>query len=135
MQNEEKYTDMLSLPHPVSATHPQMSIYDRAAQFSPFAALTGYEGAIRETARLTDARIELEEDERAALDEKLRKLREHMAQVEVTVTYFQPDKRKEGGSYVTVSGAVKKIKEYERILVMQDGGQIPIDEIVDIAER
>ncbi len=128
-----QYDDIIGLPHPVSANHPQMSRADRAAQFSPFAALTGYEDAIAETGRLTDARIELEEDARIILDEKLRQIQEQIAiWPEVTVTYFLPDSRKTGGSYVTLRDRVKKIDLYERAVVMQEGTRIPIEEIVKI---
>ena len=94
-----KYQDIINLPHHVSKTHPQMPLYDRAAQFSPFAALTGYEDAIRETARLTDNWVQLSEDKKQELDEKLRQLIADRERTEsVTIIYFQPDDRKEGGS-------------------------------------
>lgn len=128
-----QYDDIIGLPHPVSANHPQMSRADRAAQFSPFAALTGYEDAIAETGRLTDNRIELEEDARIILDEKLRWIQEQISvRPEAAVTYFLPDSRKAGGSYVTLRGRVKKIDPYERVVVMQDGSRIQIEEIVEI---
>lgn len=128
-----KYDDMLHLSHHISATHLQMSLYDRAAQFSPFAALTGYEAAIRETERLTTEKVELDESAKATLDEKLRGIVERLPKgPEVTITYFQPDERKEGGAYLSVTGAIKKIDEYERAVVMVDGTRIPIDDIVEI---
>lgn len=129
-----QYDDIIGLPHPVSANHPQMSRADRAAQFSPFAALTGYEDAIAETGRLTDSRIELEEDARIILDEKLRQIQEQIAiWPEAAITYFLPDSRKTGGSYVTLRDRVKKIDSYERVVVMQEGTRIPIEEIVEIS--
>lgn len=128
-----QYDDIIGLPHPVSTNHPQMSRTDRAAQFSPFAALTGYEEAIAETGRLTDSRIELEEDARIILDEKLRQIQEQIdIQPEAAITYFLPDSRKAGGSYVTLRDRVKKIDPYERVVIMQEGSRIPIEEIVEI---
>lgn len=128
-----KYDDILNLPHHVSASRPHMPAADRAAQFAPFAALTGYDAAVRETARQTDARLELDECEKEALNDKLRVIDEHLENApEVTVTYFRPDGRKAGGAYVTVSGAVRKIDGYARVVVLADGGRIPIDEIAGI---
>lgn len=131
-----KYDDIIHLPHHVSSIHPQMLLADRAAQFSPFAALTGYEAAIRETERLTTARVELDEEAMATLDEKLRTIAEHLHQrPPVSVTYFQPDGRKEGGAYLTATSAVKKIDRYEHIVVMTDGTRIPIANILEIEEE
>lgn len=128
-----KYDDMLHLPHHVSPKRPQMSLADRAAQFSPFAALTGYEAAIRETERLTTERIELDESAKASLDEKLRVIVERLPEEpEVTITYFQPDVKKDGGAYLTITGAMQKLDTYESIVVMMDGTRIPIDDIVEI---
>ena len=106
------YDDIIHLPHPVSKTHPRMSMIERAAQFSPFAALTGYGAAIKETARLTDRKLELDEETQALLDLRQHFLLEHLAQrPEVTITYFEPDTRKEGGSYQTITARVKKLDE------------------------
>ena len=117
-----KYDDIIHLPHPTSNKHPRMSIRDRAAMFSPFAALSGHGAAIAETARLTDRRMELDEDTRAELDQKQTVLLEHIGeQPEVTVTWFQPDERKDGGSYVTATGRLKKIDEAARTLILLDG--------------
>ena len=104
---------MINLPHPVSKVHPQMPIAERAAQFSPFAALTGYGDAVKETARLTDAKIELDEDAKEILDEKLKQIREQIEEhPEIEITYFQPDERKKGGSYITITGiSIKDIIE------------------------
>ncbi|HBG11351.1 MAG TPA: hypothetical protein DDX68_04795 [Clostridium sp.] len=127
------YDDIIHLPHHVSATHPHMAAVDRAAQFSPFAALTGYDAAIKETARLTDKRVELDESMKDALSNNLQmiadRLKEHP---EIAITYFQPDAKKNGGAYVTVINTVKKIDVYERIVVMTDGKVIPVDEIISI---
>lgn len=128
------YSDIIDHPHHVSRTHPQMSMHDRAAQFSPFAALTGFDAAVAEEARVTDRRIELEEDERQRLNERLRILSEHIEeQPEVSITYFVPDERKDGGAYVTNTGALKKIDEYEHVLIMTDGVKIPIREIIEVS--
>ena len=125
------YDDILHLPHHVSERHPQMSMHDRAAQFSPFAALTGYEAVVEETARLTDRRIELDESEKEVIDLRLTLVQEHLPEpTEVTITYFVPDKKKAGGAYVSVSGTVKKIDDYERIVILRDGTGIPIDDIL-----
>lgn len=127
----EKYGDMLDLPHHVSKKHPPMSREDRAAQFSPFAALTGHEAAIQETARQTDERIDLDEDSRNALDRTLANVRECVAEHPlVTVTYFQPDERKAGGQYVTVQGRVKKLKESPQRLVLEGEMEIALREVV-----
>ena len=131
--NNHQYDDIIDLPHHVSATRPRMSMIDRAAQFSPFAALTGYDAAIKETGRLTDRRIELTEDSRAALDRKQQLLVDNLADhPEVSVTYFVPDERKSGGAYVTVTGRVKKVDDYQRLLILTDGTKIPLDEILDM---
>ena len=128
-----KYDDIINLPHPTSAKHPRMPISDRAAIFSPFAALTGHGDAIRETARLTDQRMELDEDTRAELDRRQAVLLEHIdEQPEVTVTWFQPDERKDGGSYVTVTGRLKRIDPVERIMTLQDGTSIPLEDVVEL---
>ena len=130
---EEKYADIIDRPHRKSPTRPHMSNYDRAAQFSPFAALTGYEAAVEETARLTDEKIELTEDQKYLLDEKLRLLVERGEDPPtVRITYFVPDKRKEGGSYETVMGRIKEIHAYERVIILTDKRGIPLDDLWDI---
>lgn len=123
----DNYDDILSLPHPTSKTHPRMSRQDRAAQFSPFAALTGYEAVVKETARLTDERPILTEDEIAVLDAKLRLAME--LDTEVTVTWFCPDDKKSGGNYLSSTGRIRKMDELQRILTLEDGTRIPIQEI------
>lgn len=128
-----RYDDMLDLPHHVSAVRPHMSRADRAAQFSPFAALTGFGAAIRETGRLTGERFVPEEDIKQELDERLRLLNERIRTCPaVSITYFRPDEKKEGGSYVTAVGNVKKIREFEGTVVLTDGTEIPIGEIIEI---
>ena len=127
------YEDIISLPHHRSATRPQMTRQDRAAQFAPFAALNGYEAAIRETGRLTDTAAELMESSVAAIDEALRVIRQRIReQPEVVVTYFQPDERKAGGAYLTVTGRVHKLMEYERAFVLHDGRTISFDHIYEL---
>lgn len=128
-----EYDDIINLPHHVSVTRPHMTVIDRAAQFSPFAALTGYAAAIKETARLTDDRVELDEYIKGALSEKLQLLAERIKEYpEIIITYFQPDVKKNGGSYVTANSTAKKIDEYKRMVVMSDGTAIPIDDIISI---
>ena len=127
------YEDILNLPHHVSKTRPQMSMLDRAAQFSPFAALTGYDDAIKETGRLTDEKIEMDEDREAALDMKQAYLIEMIdEQPEISITYFLPDTKKSGGAYVTVTGNLKRFDEYERLLILTDGKKIPMNDFADI---
>ena len=127
------YDDIIELPHPTSTKHPRMSISDRAAIFSPFAALTGHAAAIQETARLTDRRIELDEDTRTELDRRQAILLEHIGeQPEVTITWFQPDEKKDGGAYVTTIGRLKKIDQVERMLFLLDGSKIPLDDVAGI---
>ena len=127
------YDDIIHLPHHVSKTRPQMSMEDRAAQFSPFAALTGYDAAILETGRLTEDKLELGEETQAILDRKQRYLAEIIdTKPEITVTYFVPDEKKSGGAYSTVRGFLKRIDEYERELVLTDGRKIQLDAIFDI---
>lgn len=125
-----EYDDIIDLPRPKSK-HEPMPMSDRAAQFSPFAALTGYGDAIDETARLTDARIELSEEERAELDYKQQYL-STLDSPMVTVTYFVPDSRKSGGAYVTHTGVLKRVDEVERMVVFKDGLRVPLDEVMDI---
>ena len=120
-------------PHHVSKTRPQMPMSDRAAQFAPFAALTGYDAAIKETRRLTVERIELDVEALSALDMKYQLLMEALDEApEVTITYFRPDERKAGGKYVSAVGAVKKIDDFERRITMQDGAKIPMDDVLSI---
>lgn len=127
------YEDMIHLPHHVSATRPQMSMLDRAAQFSPFSALTGYDAAIQETGRLTDEKMELDEDTKASLDRKHACLMERIeAQPPLSITYFLPDDRKAGGKYVTVTGNLKRFDPSKRLLILTDGRKIPMDDIADI---
>ncbi|MDD3254127.1 MAG: hypothetical protein PHV18_16475 [Lachnospiraceae bacterium] len=127
------YDDIIDLPHHVSLTHPHMAIPDRAAQFAPFAALTGHEAAIKETARLTADKIILSEDARALLDEKLQFLLEQSGEKPlVSFTFFLPDGQKSGGAYITQSGTIKKMDLYQNTLILTDKTVIPIDDILEI---
>ena len=127
------YDDIIDLPHHVSSTRPRMPMLDRAAQFQPFRALTGYEDAVRETARLTDRRMELTEEEKARLDAALQRLMDSISsRPQVSVTWFQPDKRKAGGAYVTTTGRLKKIDDLEGVLILLGGERIVIEDILDI---
>ena len=131
--DQHNYDDIINLPHHVSKKHPQMSLSNRAAQFSPFAALTGHEDAINETARLTESFIELDENRKEQLDEQLQLIRENLEQKpEIEVTYFQPDSRKSGGAYVTFCSQVQKIDEYSRRIVFTDGTAVWIEDLYSI---
>ena len=132
-RDDHKYDDIINLPHPVSRKHPRMPLTDRAAQFSPFAALTGHEAAVEETARLTDEKISLSDDFIAQLNEKLNIISENIGTGQMTaITYFVPDEKKAGGAYITHSGTVKRIDEYEHAVVMTDKATIPIEHIIKI---
>lgn len=136
MQYNHSYDDIINLPHHVSKKHPPMSIYARSAQFAPFAALTGYEDAVKETARETDRKIDIDEELKAILDGKLQILRENIhKKEEVSFTYFVPDLKKEGGQYVTIVGVAKKIDDLNQIIILADKTEIPISEIIDITGR
>jgi len=127
------YEDIINLPHHVSTKRPQMSMLDRAAQFSPFAALTGYDAAIKETGRLTDEKIEMDEESLNMLNMKFQLLVEALDdEHEVSFTYFKPDETKAGGAYVTATGIVKKIDYYGRLITMKDGTKIPMDDVSSI---
>ena len=152
-ENPNPYADIIDLPHHVSTRHPQMPMEKRAAQFSPFAAMVGHDAAIRETARLTEEQLDLSEDEKAVIDGKLQMIQAHIKEQptgakqshhapapalahpcasEVTVTYFQPDEKKSGGAYVTITGSARRIDEVERILNLADGTVIPLMDIVAV---
>ena len=134
MENiSHKYDDIINLPHHVSKKHPQMSLHDRAAQYSPFAALTGHKAAINETARLTDEKQILSEDVIAKLNEQLNLIKENIGTNQtVTITYFVPDDKKSGGAYISNTGVVKKIDEYNRTVIMTDKTVIPIEQISEM---
>jgi len=128
-----RYDDVINRQHPTSKKHPRMSNMNRAAQFAPFAALTGYEESIEETARLTDRRIELSEYEIEELNAKLNFIQEHIKECpKVTIIYFQPDERKEGGAYITITGKARRIDEANRVLVFEDERILLINEVVNL---
>ena len=131
--SEFQYNYILNMPYPnpdIEKDFPDEIL--RAAQFAPFAALTGFDEEIEETARLTDIKVELDEYQKAELNDKLLFLNNSEDDEEVSITYFVPDKKKSGGAYLTITGAVAKIREYERDVIMEDGMQIPIDDIFAI---
>ncbi len=131
--NEKKYADIIDLPHHVSKKRQQMSMAVRAAQFSPFAALTGHDAAIQETARLTDAQITFDEDSLADLNLKIQILLENEDRdPDVSITYFEPDPLKSGGAYITVSGTIKKIDIENRTIILREGHAVSIDLIANI---
>lgn len=135
MNHFHRYDEIIHLPHPVSQTHPRMGRLERAAQFSPFAALTGYDDAVRETARLTDAQRELAEDEQALLERQLLRVQMLLdagTPPVVAVTWFQPDAKKQGGAYVTAKGKVRKIDEFGGALLLVGGEKIPISAVIGI---
>ncbi len=133
MKPMDKYNDMMKCPRPVSCRRASMSRADRAAQFAPFAALTGFDGVIDETGRLTDGLVELTEEEMYLLNGQLQQIYDNIhRQQPVAVTYFQPDRNKKGGAYISTEGIVKKIDLYTREVCMEDGTRIPIDRIFRI---
>ena len=128
-----KYDAIIGLPHHVSQKHPPMPMEKRAAQFAPFAALTGHAAAIRETARLTDEKIELDDAMKLEISDRLRELADRLPDAQpVAITYFLPDAYKSGGSYVDAVGTVRKLDAYARVIVMQDGRKIPIDDVLEV---
>lgn len=128
-----KYDSIINLPHHISNKHPRMTLEERSAQFAPFSALTGYDGQIKEKARLTNERIEIDEEVKAILDTKIQIINENITNnYKVEITYFIPDSKKDGGEYVSVIDTVRKIDNYNRCIIMENGTRIPIDEIIDI---
>ncbi len=128
-----KYDDIIDLDPPVSKKHPQMSMHNRAAQFSPFAALSGHAAAIQETARLTDRKIDLDEEKKAEINRKLStilSLKDNPP--EITLTYFKADSKKDGGEYLKISGTLKKVDSYSHEIIMSDGTHIHADDIYEV---
>ena len=133
MAEKFPYEDIVNLPPHISKRHPQPSMMDRAARFAPFAAITGYEEMVLEEARVTEERIDLDEGALSLLNEKLNMIQEFLdEEPEVTITYFEPDKKKSGGAYVNITGIVKRIDEYEHFVIMTDGKKIRIEDIYAI---
>lgn len=134
MNNWEIYKDIINLPHHVSKKHPKMSLEARSAQFAPFAALVGYDALVHETARLTDDKIEIDEEEKEIIDSQLQLVKEQISdRPKVTITYFVKDTRKAGGEYVTAEANVKKIDDYKNSIVMENGLEIPIEDILKLS--
>lgn len=124
------YEDIINIPRHISKTHPEASMADRAARFSPFAAISGYEDMVREAARVTEERIEITDAVKELLNEKLNMIAEFLGEEhEVTITYFEPDKKKSGGAYISITGVVKRIDELKRIVIMKNNKKIKIDDI------
>jgi len=133
MAEKFPYEDIVNLPPHISKRHPQPSMMERAARFAPFAAITGYEEMVLEEARVTEERIDLDEGALSLLNEKLNMIQEFLdEEPEITITYFEPDKKKSGGAYVSITGTVKRIDEYEHLVLMTDGKKISINEIYDL---
>ena len=127
------YEDIVNLPPHISKRHPQPTMMDRAARFAPFAAITGYEEMVLEEARVTEERIDLDEGTLSLLNEKLNMIQEFLdEEPEVTITYFEPDKKKSGGAYISITGTVKRIDEYEHLVILTDGKKIRIEDIYAI---
>jgi hypothetical protein len=134
MSNENKYGTIINHPHHVSERHPPLSRASYAAQFSPFAALTGYDSIVSETARITDEKPDLDEDAKELLSRKLTVVLNHIAdKPAITVTYFLPDRKKDGGKLVTVKGTVRRYDELEKIIHMEDGAKIPVNSLMEIS--
>lgn len=130
----DKYNDIINLPHHVSTRHPQMAMSARSAQFAPFASLTGYDNEVKETERLTSKKIDLDDEEKSILDNKIQIILDQIsAKPIVTISYFIKDTKKDGGKYTTITGIVKKIDRYKRIIILEDNSEIPIYDIIDIS--
>ena len=130
MADKFPYEDIVNLPPHISKKHPQPSMMDRAARFAPFAAITGYEEMVLEEARVTEEQIHLDEDAVALICEKINMIQEFIdEEPEIKITYFEPDKKKSGGAYITITGTPKRIDEYEQLLIMTDGKKIKFDSI------
>ena len=132
-KDEHRYDDIIQLPHHQSTKRAHMSLHDRAAQFAPFAALTGHEAAIEETARLTENEIMLDETAIADVNDKLYEISQHLAeQWRVSITYFKPDRKKQGGAYLTDVGVIRKINEIEQLIIMDSGMRIKMEQIIKV---
>ena len=130
-----RYDDILGLPHHVSEVHPRMTRHDRAAQFAPFAALTGLDAAMGETARRTEQRIVLDENALEELDLRLRELERRPEETGVSVTYFRPDEKKAGGAYLTAEGTIRRIDGVRRLLILSEGTKIPLEDVIALDIR
>ena len=134
LEKSDKYNDIINLPHHVSEKHARMTIEERSAQFAPFSALTGYDDVIKETARETNNRIEINEEQKTILNKKLLLIKEKIHnKPKIAVTYFIPDVKKDGGKYIEVTENVVKIDEYDRKIILENGEKVPIEEIIEIS--
>jgi len=134
MKYNHQYDDIINMEHHKSKKHPPMSLYARSSQFAPFAALTGYEDAVTETAREVENRIEIDDELKNILDGKIQILIEQIKnKPEIIFTYFVPDVKKDGGTYISITGIVKKINLYSQNIILEDKTEIPINEIIDIS--
>ncbi|MBP3462984.1 MAG: hypothetical protein J6K45_00635 [Clostridia bacterium] len=128
-----KYDDIINMPRHISKTRPQMSLYNRSAQFAPFAALTGYEEMVKETARLTDNKIEIDDGLRNIINKKLNIIREHLKEKpEITITYFVKDRKKSGGQYLTLKCVIRRIDLVNQEIILNDRSVIKLDDIINI---
>lgn len=136
MINNHKYDDIINLEHHISKKHKQMSLENRSAQFAPFAALTGFEELVKETARQTEERIEIDEELKNILNEKISIIQNQIRNnPKITITYFVPDYKKNGGKYQTITENVKKIDQYNKLIILMNGTIIPIKEIIEITGK
>ena len=134
LEYSHNYDDIINMEHHKSKKHPPMSLYARSAQFAPFAALTGYEEAVTETAREVGERIDIDDELRNILDSKIQMLSEQIKKKhEIIFTYFVPDLTKDGGKYINVTGIIKKIDTIKQLIILEDKTEIPINEIIDIS--
>lgn len=131
-----KYDDIINLQHHLSTKHPRLSIEQRAAQFAPYSALSGYGDAIKETARITENKIELSDDEKNKIDDILQQIMKEISnKPKVTITYFIPDMKKNGGKYNTQVGNIKRVDEFKQIIILEDETEIPIQDIIEISSN
>jgi hypothetical protein len=132
----DNYEDVITLPHYEPKNHKRMGISNRASQFAPFAALTGYEDQIKETARLTDKKIEIDETSKNILNNKLQIINNKIKEKpEVSITYFIYDKKKSGGAYTTITGNVKKIDSIEKFIIINENTKIFMKDILSITSN
>ena len=133
---KENYDDIINLEHHVSKVHERMSLENRSAQFAPFSALTGYDETVKETERFTEERIELNEEQKNILDEKICQIQAKIKEAPiVTITYFVQDTLKQGGTYQNITGSVKKIDDYNKTIILDNGSIVPIKDIIDILDE
>lgn len=133
MNNEHKYDDIINLEHHISKKHKQMSLESRSAQFAPFAALTGYDEAVKETARITDSKIFIDDGIKEIINKTIQQIKNNLNNnIQIKVTYFVPDELKSGGKYQTKIGIVAKVNEYLKIIKLEEGTEIPIEEIIEL---